>query len=144
MRQPLTLTKKPLRRGMRRLTAFLALCAFSFFSFSLGLEHTCLTQRGPDSPALASRITNVSGGVEAPVCSRLLVSSQRRATTNPGDGVCLACAWSQSLIKQISIVQLISPALVNSLLLTPTQRIIPFHDLCCATLKRGPPSLSSV
>lgn len=136
-------TTKALYRRERRMISILVLCAFSFFSFALSLEHTCLTQQGLDLSQVAPAISSSSGAAETVVSPHPSFSRLRGTATNQGDGICLACAWSQSLIKQVAIVHLISPSLVNSLLLTPSDRVIPFLDLCLAMQKRGPPRVSA-
>jgi hypothetical protein len=138
---PTRATKKALHRRERRLIAIVVLCAFSFFSFALSQEHTCLIQQQRDLTQRTSAISGSPGALESIVYSHPSLSNLRGIAANQSDGICLACAWSQSLIKQGTIVQLVSPSLVNSLMLTPSHRVIPFLDLCLATQKRGPPRL---
>lgn len=144
MKLPIQATTKDLSRRVQRLISIVVLCAFSFFSFALSLDHTCLNQKGFGPTQGAPAISSSSGGIEPIVYSHPAFSGFRGTGTTPGDGICLACAWSQSLIKQATVVHLVSPSLVNSLLLTPSHRVIAFLDLCLATQKRGPPRLSAV
>ncbi|MBZ5536948.1 MAG: hypothetical protein LAO31_13425 [Acidobacteriia bacterium] len=141
MRLSTRATTKILHRRELRLISIVVLCAFSFFSFALSQEHTCLIQQERDLTQSASAISGSPGAFGSIVYSHSSLSSLRGTGATQSDGICLACAWSQSLIKQVTIVQLVSPSLVNSLLLTPSHRVIPFLDLCLATQKRGPPRL---
>lgn len=126
----------------QRIIASAVLCSFAIFAFSLPLEHTCLLHVGSHVRATRGGKTNSSHEAKNSAAHVATIAVSPEVGSPHTDGVCLACAWSQSLIRQVNTIQLVVPGSTQVPWVTPSPRVAPFLKYSQAIPKRGPPASS--
>jgi len=115
------------------------LYVLTILSLRLPLEHTCWNLQVSNGSLAASETLERSNGFDPDRDGRRALSSRRSLTAGQSDGICLACALSQSIKSHDTAPEGSSPALATSYAMTTSELTLPFFDFCFATSKRGPP-----
>ncbi len=129
--------------GRQSLLGRVILAAFFLYSVCLPLDHTCF-----NNVALSVAQGPAREGVPAPALGRPRFQEPAAWVSVPtgsgGDGSCLVCLWSQSLLFKRANSEFGVPQLSSSRTTSP-QSVAPLSaDLIDSAPQRGPPPVSPV